>query len=389
MKRAGILLDRDGTIINDYHYVGRVERVQLIPGAADAIASFNRAGIPVAIITNQSGVARGFYPERNIHLVHEYIMRELALHDAHVDLFLYSAHHPQSPFPQYRHFSQDHKPNPGMAFRAAEALHLDLTKSIVVGDRLDDMALASKIGAEGLYLGATPTTLPHKPFPSLAAAASYIIERITGVSQITFPSHKYTSVTDFWGSYLTETFTALHSVAPSELAEVQYILQDAIDEGRKIFVAGNGGAAAIASHFACDHVKGISTDTHWSPQVQCLNDNTPLLTAIANDIGYDSIFSYQLERFAAKGDVLLVFSVSGNSANIVRALQCAQELDMQRIAVLGRDGGQAMSQAQASILIMTGNYGVAEDVMGSVQHALAQFIRQAGMASTAIETTRF
>jgi histidinol-phosphate phosphatase family protein len=101
--RPGILLDRDGTINVDYHYVGHIERVQLIPGAADAIRRFNRAGIPVAIVTNQGGVARGFYPKSNVRKVHDYIKRELALHDAHIDMFLYSPHHPDGNIKEYSH----------------------------------------------------------------------------------------------------------------------------------------------------------------------------------------------------------------------------------------------------------------------------------------------
>lgn len=76
--RPGVLLDRDGTIIVDYHYVGHIPRVQFIPGAIEAIRRFNKAGIPVTIVTNQSDVARGFYPESNVIEVHQYIQRELA-----------------------------------------------------------------------------------------------------------------------------------------------------------------------------------------------------------------------------------------------------------------------------------------------------------------------
>src|ERR1700748_614971 len=97
--RPGILLDRDGTIIEDYHYVGHIERVQLKPGAAEAIRRFNEAGIPVAIVTNQSGVARGFYPESNVNLVHNYIAHELSRHGSFIDLFFYSPHHPDGNVP--------------------------------------------------------------------------------------------------------------------------------------------------------------------------------------------------------------------------------------------------------------------------------------------------
>jgi histidinol-phosphate phosphatase family protein len=389
MRRSGILLDRDGTIIADYHYVGVTERVQLIPGAAQAIARFNRAGIPVAVITNQGGVARGFYPERNVHLVHEYIMRELALHDAHVDLFLYSPYHPESQLPGYRRFSDDHKPEPGMAYRAAEALHLDLTKSVVVGDRSEDMQLAGKVGAHGVYLGATPTNFASVPFPSLATAASYIIERLTGMRQTEFPRIPYTNISGFFADYGTEISRLLYLINQTELFEACDLLMQAYKDGQQVFVAGNGGAASIAEHFTCDHLKGISTDTNWYPQITSLTSNTSLITAVANDIGYDAIFSYQLERQATPHDVLVVFSVSGNSANIVRALQAASELGMVTIAIVAGDGGKAANTAGTTVHIPTFNYGIAEDVMQIVMHSMAQFIRQSVMSPDAIENAVF
>ena len=300
MRQPGILLDRDGTIIVDYHYVGIPERVQFIPGAADAIARFNRAGIPVAIITNQGGVSRGFYPETNVQLVHDYIARELALHGAHVDLFLYSPDHPDGVIPEYTRESAYHKPNPGMALLAGSKLDLDIPRSIVVGDRPSDMQLAGKVGAHGVYLGTTPTSFAHVPFPSLAAAAGYIIERLTSVPQSDFPRVQYGLMNSYFRDYSADLSRLLYLVDYEAVRDACTILRDAYKVGQRVFVAGNGGASAIAEHFICDHTKGVSTDTNWNPQVVSLTSNTALLTAIANDIGYDAVFSYRLQQLAVK-----------------------------------------------------------------------------------------
>ena len=93
LARPGILLDRDGTIIFDHGYVGSVDRVELIPGAAEAIARFNRARMPVAVVTNQAGVARGFYDTEDVERVHRFISERLAENDAWVDLFLSCPYH--------------------------------------------------------------------------------------------------------------------------------------------------------------------------------------------------------------------------------------------------------------------------------------------------------
>jgi histidinol-phosphate phosphatase family protein len=177
--RPGILLDRDGTIIVDHGYVGSVDRVEFIDGAAEAIASFNRAGVPVAVVTNQAGVARGFYGLDDVALVHRHIAERLARDGARVDLFAYCPYHPAGVVEAFTRTSEDRKPGPGMARAAQAALNLDLTASWVVGDRPEDIGLAEAIGASAVYLGAGRCERPGVwSFPSLAAAAPFILERI-------------------------------------------------------------------------------------------------------------------------------------------------------------------------------------------------------------------
>jgi histidinol-phosphate phosphatase family protein len=178
--RPGVLLDRDGTIIIDHGYVGSVDRVDFIEGAPEAIARFNQAGVPVAVITNQSGVARGLYGVDDVARVHQYIADQLATCGAHIDLFLFSPYHPAGVIEEFARPSEDRKPGPGMAKAAAQALNLDLMASWVVGDRPEDLGLAEAIGASAVYLGSGEYDRPGVwPFPSLAAAASFILEQIT------------------------------------------------------------------------------------------------------------------------------------------------------------------------------------------------------------------
>ncbi len=177
--RPGILLDRDGTIIVDHGYVGSVDRVEFIEGSAEAIASFNRAAIPVAVVTNQSGVARGLYGINDVTRVHGYIAKRLAERGAHVDLFIYCPYHPDGTVQAFARTSEDRKPGPGMARAAKAALNLDLSASWVVGDRPEDVGLAEAIGASAIYLGSSGFDRPGVwAFPSLAAAAPFLLERI-------------------------------------------------------------------------------------------------------------------------------------------------------------------------------------------------------------------
>lgn len=177
--RPGILLDRDGTIIRELSYVGTPDRVHLMPGAAEAIASFNKAGIPVAVITNQGGVAHGYYTIDDVENTHTYLREKLAEHGAHADLIVYCPYHPKGNVPAWNRSSEDRKPRPGMAYAAADVLGLDLAASFMVGDRPEDMGLADRIGAEAVYVGSGPApSLRTVSFPDLAAAAPYILERL-------------------------------------------------------------------------------------------------------------------------------------------------------------------------------------------------------------------
>jgi histidinol-phosphate phosphatase family protein len=177
--RPGILLDRDGTIIVDHGYVGSVERVEFIDGAAEAIASFNQARIPVAVVTNQSGVARGFYGLDDVARVHRHIADRLGEYGAHIDLFLYCPYHPDGVVEAFARTSDDRKPRPGMARAAQAALNLDLPSSWVVGDRIEDLDLAEAAGASAIYVGTQSVSRRGVwSFTSLAAAAPFILERI-------------------------------------------------------------------------------------------------------------------------------------------------------------------------------------------------------------------
>jgi D-sedoheptulose 7-phosphate isomerase/D-glycero-D-manno-heptose 1,7-bisphosphate phosphatase len=178
-RRPGILLDRDGTIIVDHGYVASIDRVDFIDGAAAAIAMFNRASLPVVVVTNQSGVARGMYGLADVETVHAYIAEHLRCAGAHVDMFLYCPYHPAGVVGSFARTSEDRKPRPGMANAAAAALGLDLPASWVIGDRPEDVGLARAIGASAISLGPGGDDEPRVwHFDSLAQAAPFVLDRI-------------------------------------------------------------------------------------------------------------------------------------------------------------------------------------------------------------------
>lgn len=145
---------------------------------------------------------------------------------------------------------------------------------------------------------------------------------------------------------------------------------------RNLYIFGNGGSAAIANHWVCDFAKGINEDTSRKATAISLSCNVPLMTAIANDIGYEFVFSKQLEYMRpSKDDVVFAVSSSGNSKNIVRGIEKAKELGLHTVAFTGFTGGAAAAVADTSVHVPAHNYGIVEDMHMMILHAISQRIR--------------
>jgi phosphoheptose isomerase len=206
---------------------------------------------------------------------------------------------------------------------------------------------------------------------------------------VKFPAAPYTSAGSYFDAYADEMARAAKTIEAAAVDRAAAILAEAYAAGARMFSCGNGGSASIANHMQCDHLKGIRNQTDLAPQVLSLSTNVELLTAIANDLGYENIFAYQLQSQARPGDVLIAVSSSGGSPNIVHALDWARGHGLRTIAITGFGGGQARIAAEVAIHVDSTNYGVVEDLHQSVMHALAQYIRQSRMTADAIATTVF
>ena len=208
-------------------------------------------------------------------------------------------------------------------------------------------------------------------------------------SPVKFPVAPHRSAGSYWDAYAEEMSRAAKTIEPEAFDRAAAILAEAYTRGARMFSCGNGGSASIANHVQCDHVKGVRTTTDLAPQVLSLSTNVELLTAIANDMGYENVFVYQLQSQSGPGDVLMAVSSSGRSANIVRALEWARDHGLRTIAITGFAGGQARTVAEVSLHVECTNYGVVEDLHQAVMHALAQYIRHSRMTPDAISASVF
>ncbi len=151
-RRPAVFLDRDGTLIEEVGYVNHLDRVRVYPWAAEAVHKLNQAGLLVVVLTNQSGVARGYFTEELVEQVHQKIARELAARNARVDAFYYCPHHPNAPIERYRRDCRCRKPSTGLLEESARRFAIDLQSSFVVGDSYRDMQLGFNAGARTILV---------------------------------------------------------------------------------------------------------------------------------------------------------------------------------------------------------------------------------------------
>ena len=150
--RRAIFIDRDGTLSEEVGYVNHLSRFRLFPFAVEAIRLINRSPFLAVLVTNQAGVARGYFPESLIHEVHGRIAQEMEAGGARLDAVYFCPHHPTVGEPPYRQECDCRKPRPGLLHRAAGNLGIDLPSSFVIGDRLGDLELAWSVGATGVLV---------------------------------------------------------------------------------------------------------------------------------------------------------------------------------------------------------------------------------------------
>jgi D-glycero-D-manno-heptose 1,7-bisphosphate phosphatase len=176
--KAAVFLDRDGTLIEEVGYLDRVDRVALYPWSIDAVRALNRAGLRVVMVSNQSGVARGFFSEAVVEDVHRHIEALLEAGGARIDAYYYCPHHPDGKVTQYAQACDCRKPGRGLVDRAVRELQIDPTRSFVVGDRWLDVALARAVNAKAVLVrtgyGTTEESRPPEHLTADAIADNLI-----------------------------------------------------------------------------------------------------------------------------------------------------------------------------------------------------------------------
>ena len=181
----------------------------------------------------------------------------------------------------------------------------------------------------------------------------------------------------FAEQYRSRLIETLGTIDVSKVERAIEWLREARDNGRTIFTCGNGGSGSTASHFVCDVLKGASYGRGKRFKIVALTDSLPTITAYSNDVSYDRIFVEQLKNFAQPGDVVLALSGSGNSANVLHAIEYGNSVGCRTIAMSGRDGGKLGPMAQLNVHVPEAHMGRIEDAHLAICHMICYYFMDA------------
>jgi D-sedoheptulose 7-phosphate isomerase len=175
-----------------------------------------------------------------------------------------------------------------------------------------------------------------------------------------------------YDEYLTELKGVIDALSRDKFHEIIDLLIDAWERERQIFVIGNGGSASTASHFACDINKGVSLGLEKRFKMICLNDNIPTMLAYANDLSYDDVFVEQLKNFITPDDLVVGFSGSGNSTNVLKAVDYANGIGARTIGITGFQGGELGQLASTALVVPSNDMQKIEDLHMIIVHMIMQ-----------------
>lgn len=176
-------------------------------------------------------------------------------------------------------------------------------------------------------------------------------------------------------TYLDEVRRALEALPRDQLAVLGEMLYRTYRNEKQVFTLGNGGSASTSSHMATDLAKNTIGPNMRRFRILSLNDNTSMLTALANDLGYEHVFREQLQNLIHPGDLLIAVSASGNSPNVLNAIRYAQKECAEVAGILGFEGGEAARLVDVAIIVPSTNYGVVEDVHLIINHILVDYFK--------------
>ena len=370
-KQKCVFLDRDGTINNLVGLVDNPDKLTLYDMTDRAIRILNSSGMLVILVTNQPVVARGMCSEEDVRQIHRKLETLLGQGGAYLDDIAFCPHHPDKGYPEenpiYKIDCDCRKPKTGMITAMADKYNIDLAGSYIIGDTTSDIKTGINSGLHTILLKTGEAGKDGKYDVQPEAIVDNLLEAVYLIIRKEKINMDYTKDIR---EYLEAEREVLQAMDENEISEVMNVLEETRLSGNRVFICGNGGSAATASHFTCDFNKGVSYSQTVKYNFECLNDNVPMMMAIANDISYEDIFSEPLKNKMHKEDVLFAISGSGNSKNVVKAVEYAKSIGAKTVGLVGYDGGQIKTMVDYCIHVKINNMQIVEDVHMAMDHVM-------------------
>jgi len=379
-RRRFVILDRDGTINVERHYLSGPDQLELIPGAAQGLSRMKTMGLGLVVLTNQSGLGRGFFDQVSLDQIHRRLRELLQTEGIDLDGIYVCPHTPEEN-------CSCRKPKPGLLRLAANELSFDPQDCFVIGDKACDIELGKRVGAKTLLVR-TGYGTQFKPDASLApdfvaddlSAAAETIRTI--LSERSNPEAE--DLWRRWAQARVEDHLAGSMKVKKEMGEMcmgsilasANLIAEAFKAGGKVLLCGNGGSAADCQHMATEFVSRLSKDFDRPglPAI-ALTTDTSLLTAFTNDSGFEGVFERQVRTLGRPGDVLIGISTSGNSGNVIRAIETAKAVKMSAIVLTGANGRLA-EIADVAIPVPSANTQHIQEAHLLVEHVLCDLVEQ-------------
>ena len=346
-----LFLDRDGVINIDYGYVSHIDNFEFTDGIFELINLFVKDGYQLFIVTNQSGIGRGYYSQDDFDILSKWLLKEFSTRDIQIEKIYYCAHSPEDN-------CNCRKPAIGMIEQAImEYPNINLDNSYMIGDKNSDINLAinAQIG-NSIFIGKDINLNASFSFKNIRDA--YQSFKIRNMIKNEFISHQET------------LNSSIDKVMPNT-EEASNLVIETLKRGNKILLCGNGGSAGDAQHISAELTGRYKSNRRALASI-ALTTDTSAITAIANDFGYEFIFSRQIEALANNGDLLIGISTSGNSQNIILALEKAKELGCRTIGLSGKDGGAMKKICDTNIIIPSNNTARIQEMHILIGHIICQ-----------------
>lgn len=362
-----IILDRDGTLIKEKEYLHDPDGAELTEGAAEGLRTLAKLGYRFIVLTNQSGIGRGYFTEDEMNAVHLRVNEMLACAGVSVDGWFHCPHKPSDG-------CSCRKPAIGLVREAQKKLRFDAADiAFVMGDKRSDIELAEALDAPSVLLmtGYGASEYARGVRGTLNCA------NINEAAAVIARGEKETARAAFCGD-LNGHIAAVNALRSleNEISEASALIISSLRGGGRFFVCGNGGSAADAQHIAAE-LSGRYLAEREPLDAAALSCNSSALTAIGNDYGFDKIFARQLEAHGRAGDALLAISTSGNSANVLEAVRSAKELGISSIALTGADGGALAREADMTLRAPSDHTPRIQEMHILIGHALCGIVEKA------------